>query len=122
MPDEYLKAKILELIRSRTSDNPISSSGIFEKLLNLNLVNAGDKWKFGAKLRSIINEFRCDGHAILASGEGYYWPESISEVVDYVGRLTHRWLEIKKAIDGLKSKIPKDRYTGDVFETTKGQV
>ena len=113
MSDE-LKDRILYLIKQRTPERPISSVDIWEIVKGD--LNGQNREQFRGDLRGFINEFRQGGIRILADSRGYWLAQSDEEVFQYIKRLTHRWLEIKKALDGLKRTIPKDRWTEELFK------
>lgn len=117
MSNNLLKSKILFLIQQRTSEHPISSVDLWEELLNQGYVEPKDKATFGGMvLRPIISELRQEGNPVLADTTGYYWATNPEEIIEYVGKLTHRWLEIKRVSDGLKKIIPKDRFSRELFQ------
>lgn len=63
--------------------------------------------KEGADMRAIINALRCKEYPICASGAGYWWPSSQSELNDYIAAFTRRLDDQSKAINGMRMGFDK---------------
>jgi len=65
--------------------------------------------KRDSKLRIIVNKLRQQGVPIISSSNGYKYTEDKEEVYIYAALLKNRYIEMKKAHDGLIDWINKDK-------------
>jgi len=104
--EEQVKNEILELIKARTRISPITSTRIFQKLKDKNLIdNDITEIRFGLICRDLINKLRQENFPVLATIKGYYWPQNEDEILEYIGRFEARCRKEYQAIRGLKKSI-----------------
>lgn len=93
-----LQTDALREIRMRSKDDPITGKKVAE-LIGLKPRKSG---KEGADMRAIIHALRIKGYPICATGSGYWWPRSSTELIGYVNALEERALTIMKAVTAMR--------------------
>lgn len=94
---EYQR-RALEILRARTSKNPITGKEVANQI-GLKPRTTG---KEGADMRSVINALRVKGYPICATGSGYWWPKDRIELDGYIASFQGRIDDQQRACDGLK--------------------
>lgn len=101
---DHIQRGVLQQIQARTHENPVTGK---ELIRTLSITE--DPKTFGASLRELINELRVMGYPICATGTGYYWPRTMEEFEDYVGRFYHRIEKQREAYASLQNVMLKVR-------------
>ncbi|MFA6048240.1 MAG: hypothetical protein WC737_05545 [Parcubacteria group bacterium] len=92
--------EILIMIKDRNKRKPVSGA----ELITFLDIYDKDK-KLGANLRSVINTLRDKGHPICANGKGYYYPQNVDELSEYIDNFQHRIDQQQTACNILKERL-----------------
>jgi len=91
-----IKEQIKEVLKEVKKEKPITGKQIIRQL-----EIKEDPRKFGAKLRNLINQLRNDGFPVCASGKGYYYPQNLAELKDYLDKFKGRIMKQHEAYNGM---------------------
>lgn len=89
---------ILRLIKQATKEDPITGK---EGALRIGL-RPRSTGKEGADMRSVIHALRVKGYPVCASGKGYYYAKTFTELSEFISSLNGRINKIEEAVAGLQ--------------------
>ena len=95
--------RALAVIIDRRKARPITGKEVAEAIE----LKERDSGKDGADLRAVINGLRAKGYPVCADTKGYYWPETPSELQEYIDSFAGRIASQEKALEGMKQGFDK---------------
>ena len=98
-PLTTIQNEVLLMITERPKSHPITS---YELMTFLEIKDSNRKT--GANLRSVINTLRDKGYPICANGDGYYYPQSPEELLEYIESFQRRIDQQQEACNVLKMR------------------
>ncbi len=88
----------LRLIKQATKEDPITGKDVALRI-GLRPRSTG---KEGADMRSVIHALRVKGYPVCASGKGYYYAKTFTELSEFISSLNGRIKKIEEAVEGLQ--------------------
>ena len=98
-----LQEATLRTLKPCGKSNPITGT----KIANAIGLKQRRSGKEGADMRSIIHALRMKGYPICATGAGYWWPKTRTELSSYIVSFEMRVVKQEEALKGLKNSFEK---------------
>lgn len=105
-----LQSRALEVLKRHTRRAPITGAEIMQ---NIGMAEK-DRKKPGAKMRQVIHALRVKGYPVCATGNGYWYARTETELSKYIAEFENRILMQQEALGGLKSSYKELVFPQDV--------